>query len=312
MKLAVEGISKSYGRISVLSQVSFSCASGTITGYIGPNGSGKSTTLKVIAGLVRPDAGRVLIDGAPYLSLENPGRKVGFLLDPGAHHPGRSVRETALLAAMMMRLPRTRVDAVLAEVGLASVPARKVGALSLGMCQRLSLAIALLGQPEVLVLDEPANGLDVEGMRWLKRLLRSLADAGAAVLVSSHLLNELETYADRAVILDRGRVVSDRELGPWAGGEWTFVSGPDLNEIEMALAEAGFEHSRHREPTVGEGFRVRGAAGEVGEAMWSRRVTVSHFAQAVGERLEAHYNALTSAEFRAADEGGEKNDGEGT
>ncbi|WP_171041230.1 ABC transporter ATP-binding protein [Sinomonas susongensis] len=299
MKLEVEDISKSYGRIQVLSHVSFSCDAGTIMGYIGPNGSGKSTTLKVIAGLVRPDAGRVLIDGQPYRSLENPGRKVGFLLDPGAHHPGRSVRETVTLAAMMMRLRRSRVDAVLTEVGLASVPARKVGALSLGMRQRMSLAIALLGEPEVLVLDEPANGLDVEGMTWLKRLLRSLGDKGTAVVVSSHLLNELETYVDRAVILDRGRVVSDQIMRRGAVSEWTFVSGPDLDEIEKVLVAEGFEHRRGDEPSAGPGFRVRRTANEIGEAMWSRRVRVNHLGPAAAVTLEAQYGAVTSPQFRA-------------
>ncbi|WP_197061831.1 ABC transporter ATP-binding protein [Sinomonas humi] len=299
MKLEVEDISKSYGGIQVLSHVGFSCDAGTIMGYIGPNGSGKSTTLKVIAGLVRPDAGRVLIDGQPYRSLENPGRKVGFLLDPGAHHPGRSVRETVTLAAMMMRLPRSRVDAVLTEVGLASVPARKVGALSLGMRQRMSLAIALLGEPEVLILDEPANGLDVEGMTWLKRLLRSLGDKGTAVVVSSHLLNELETYVDRAVILDRGRVVSDQIVRRGAVSEWSFVSGPDLDEIEKVLVAQGFEHRRGDEPSAGPGFRVRRTANEIGEAMWSRRVRVNHLGPAAAVTLEARYGAVTSPQFRA-------------
>lgn len=309
MKLEVEDISKSYGQIQVLNHVSFSCDEGTIMGYIGPNGSGKSTTLKVIAGLVRPDAGSVLIDGQPYRSLENPGRKVGFLLDPGAHHPGRSVRETVRLAAMMMHLPGSRVDAVLTEVGLASVPTRKVGALSLGMRQRLSLAIALLGEPEVLVLDEPANGLDVEGMSWLKRLLRSLGDNGTAVVVSSHLLNELETYVDRAVILDRGCVVSDQIVRRGAVSEWTFVSGPDLDEIEKVLVAEGFEHGRGDEGAVGPGFRVRRTADEIGEAMWLRRVRVNHLGPAAAVTLEAKYGAVTSPQFRAGS--GEPNMGDG-
>lgn len=228
MKLEVEDISKSYGRIQVLSHVSFSCEAGTIMGYIGPNGSGKPTTLKVIAALVRPDEGSVLIDGRPYRSLENPGRKLGFLLDPGAHHPGRSVRETVMLAAMMM----------------------------------------------------------------------------------PHLLNELETYIDKAVILDRGRVVSDQTLRRGAVDEWSFVSGPDLDEIETALVAKGFEHRRAVDGAVGPGFRVRSTSDEIGEAMWERRVRVSRLGPATAMTLEARYDAVTSPQFRAGCSQPSKGEGE--
>ena len=301
MKLLVHGLSKSFGSVRAVQDVGFSCDAGSVTGYIGPNGSGKSTTLRMIAGLVRPDAGQVTIDGRPLASLPNPGRSAGFLLDPAAHHPGRSVRETAVLPALMMGLPLGRVDEVLDTVGLSSVRKRKVRALSLGMRQRLSLAIALLGQPEVMVLDEPANGLDVEGMAWLKVLLRSLADGGAAVLVSSHLLNELETYADRAIVIDRGRVVSDRDLRRSSLGVSTFVTGPDFAAVERALSEAGLDYQRDADRDGALGFLVSRSADEVGEVMWQRHVRLSRLHLSWGQSLEAHYNSLTSPEFAAVD-----------
>ncbi|MEA5456076.1 ATP-binding cassette domain-containing protein [Sinomonas sp. JGH33] len=299
MTLLLEGVSKSFGSVRAVRDVSFSCAAGSITGYIGPNGSGKSTTLRMIAGLVRPDSGRITIDGAPYASIPNPGRSAGFLLDPAAHHPGRSVRETVALPAIMMGLPSRRVNEVLSTVGLASVMRRKVRALSLGMRQRLSLAIALLGEPGVLVLDEPANGLDVEGMAWLKTLLRSLADEGATILVSSHLLNELETYADRAIIIDRGRVLSERRLNGVDMALWTFVSGPDLRVIECVLRDAGRDHESHADQVAGMGFRVRGPVDEIGDLMWRHHVRLSCLQRNGEKSLEAYYASLTSPEFTA-------------
>lgn len=304
MKLLLENVSKSFGSVRAVRGVSFTCASGSITGYVGPNGSGKSTTLKMIPGLVRPDSGRILIDGKQYASLVNPGRQVGFLLDPGAHHPGRSVRETVVLANMMMGLPTRRVDDALEMVGLASVLRRKVRALSLGMRQRLSLAIALLGEPQVLVLDEPANGLDVEGMRWLKTLLRSLAHEGAAVLVSSHLLNELESYADRVIIIDRGCIVSERNLAPRADTEGTFVSGPDLAAAEIVLRAAGLEF---RPDAYGDGPRglyVRAAPEEVGKLMWTHHIQLTCLRSDYQPSLESYYTSLTSPEFHGPDREG--------
>jgi ABC-2 type transport system ATP-binding protein len=303
MKLLLENVEKSFGSVRAVDKVSFSCPSGTITGYVGPNGSGKSTTLKMIAGLIRPDSGRILVDGQQYASLANPGSRVGFLLDPGAHHPGRSVRETAVLAGMMMQVPKKRVDEALETVGLSSVTRRQVRSLSLGMRQRLSLAIALLGEPQTFVLDEPANGLDVDGMRWLKNLLRSLAQQGAAVLVSSHLLNELESYADRVIIIDRGRIVLERILAPHADARWTFVSSPDLG-VESVLRAAGLEFTSQIDRNERSGFYVRATADEIGKLMWAHHIQLTCLRSGEQPSLESYYNAVTSPEFDGSDQEG--------
>lgn len=301
MTLLINNVSKSYGDVHAVRGVSFSCPPGLITGFIGPNGSGKSTTLKMIAGLVRPDQGSITFGGTLYKDLPNPGIEAGFLLDPSAHHPGRSVRETVALPAIMMSLPTRRVDAVLATVGLSQVARRKVKSLSLGMRQRLSLAIALLGEPKFLVLDEPANGLDIEGMTWLKTFLTGYAAKGGSVLVSSHLLNELETYAHNVVIIDRGRIVSTSSIGALTKTDVTEVQGPDIQGIELALEAEGISGRR----LVGESGPVvlaDGAPERVGEAMWRHHVHISLLRRKPKASLEDYYSGLTSPEFAAARE----------
>lgn len=299
MTLLINNVSKSYGDVHAVQGVSFSCQPGSVTGFIGPNGSGKSTTLKMIAGLIRPDQGSITFDGCSYAELPNPGVEAGFLLDPSAHHPGRSVRETVALPAIMMRLPMKRVDAVLATVGLGQAARRKVRSLSLGMRQRLSLAIALLGEPKFLILDEPANGLDVEGMGWLKSFLTTYAAAGGSVLVSSHLLNELETYADNVVIIDRGRIVSSSSIDDLNRTETTEVQGPDVGAIERALGAAGLV-SRRLPGGGGPVILVEAAPDRVGEAMWRHHVHITLLRRTPGASLEDYYSGLTSPEFAAA------------
>ena len=205
-------LTKRYGDTTVVDDVSLTCHPGTVTGFLGPNGAGKSTTLRMLTGLTRSTEGAARIAGVPYAQLPNPGRVVGVMLDASAQHPGRTGRETLRVAASLLGLGRARTDEILDEVGLASAARKRVGRYSLGMRQRLGLGVALLGDPAVLVLDEPGNGLDPEGIRWLRRLLRGFADRGGTVLLSSHLLLEVEATADHLAVISAGRVVAQGEL----------------------------------------------------------------------------------------------------
>jgi ABC-2 type transport system ATP-binding protein len=220
--------------------VSFTCQPGSVTGFLGPNGAGKTTTMRLLCGLDRPDAGRATIDGRPYARLPQPGRRVGVMLDPGAMHRGRTGRETLALAAAVLGVDRPRVSRVLEIVGLdASAAAKRVGQYSLGMQQRLALGIALLGDPGILVLDEPANGLDPQGVRWIRRLLREHADRGGTVLLSSHLLREVEVIADHLVIISDGRIVADGTPEQLRTSRSTLVRTLDTRVLSDALRAAG-------------------------------------------------------------------------
>jgi ABC-2 type transport system ATP-binding protein len=199
----VTGLTKRFGAVSAVQDLSFEVTPG-ITGFLGPNGAGKTTTLRVLLGLVRPTAGTATIDGRRYADLPQPRRTVGAVLEATGFHPGRTAREHLAILATASGLPRARVDVVLDEVGLAGDARRRVGGYSLGMRQRLGLAAALLGDPGVLILDEPANGLDPAGMAWLRGLLRDLAGQGRTVIVSSHVLAEVRQTADRAVVISGG------------------------------------------------------------------------------------------------------------
>jgi ABC-2 type transport system ATP-binding protein len=220
--------------------VSFNCRPGTVTGFLGPNGAGKTTTMRLLCGLDRPDAGRATIDGQPYARLPQPGRRVGVMLDPGAMHRGRTGRETLALAAAVLGADRTRVSRVLDLTGLDhGAAAKRVGQYSLGMRQRLALGIALLGDPGVLVLDEPANGLDPQGVRWIRQLLREHADRGGTVLLSSHLLREVEVIADHLVIINGGRIVADGTPDQLRTTRSTLVRAVDTAALSDALRAAG-------------------------------------------------------------------------
>ncbi|WP_214317855.1 ABC transporter ATP-binding protein [Nonomuraea sediminis] len=222
-------VSKFYKDVKALDDVSFTVEAGSVTGFLGPNGAGKSTAIRILAGLSRPTSGSATVLGRPYIELDCPGSLVGLLLDAGAQHPGRTGREILTLSAILLGLPRSRVGEVLDMVGLTARESRQtVGGYSLGMRQRLGLAHALLGRPEVLILDEPANGLDPQGIRWMRELLRGLADSGHAVLLSSHLLHEVERVADRIVMIGRGRILAQGtvdELG----------QGRDLEQVFLEL-----------------------------------------------------------------------------
>jgi ABC-2 type transport system ATP-binding protein len=234
--IEAHGLTKRYGRVTAVDRLSFRVAPGRVTGLVGPNGAGKSTTMRLLLGLDRPDGGAARVNGRPYRRLASPLREVGALLDASAAHPGRRARDHLLWMAHSNGLPRRRVDEVLELVGLASVARRRAGGFSLGMRQRLGIAAALLGDPPVLVFDEPVNGLDPEGIRWIRELLRALARDGRAVLVSSHLLRELEGTADHLLVIGRGRLLADtgvRELLTRSGT----AAEPGTSPLEAAYLE---------------------------------------------------------------------------
>ncbi|RZT88878.1 ABC-2 type transport system ATP-binding protein [Pseudonocardia sediminis] len=217
----VNDLTKRYRDTVAVDGVSFTCAPGTVTGLLGPNGAGKSTTLRMLLGLVHPTSGTATVGGVPYDRIGSPARVVGAMLDASALHPGRTCRETLRVTAGLLDLPSGVADTALERVGLSGAARRRVGRLSLGMRQRLGIAHALLGDPSVLVLDEPVNGLDPDGMRWMRGLLREFASGGGTVLLSSHLLGEVGAVADRVVAMREGRVVGCgpvAELASGAGG----------------------------------------------------------------------------------------------
>jgi ABC-2 type transport system ATP-binding protein len=210
--ITIEGLTKRFGDVTAVDGLGFEVDQGTVTGFLGPNGAGKTTTLRMLLGLVTPTAGSARIRGRRYRELAAPLRHVGAVLESSSFHPGRTARNHLRVVTSAAGLPRTRADEVLAQVGLDQAADRRVGGFSLGMRQRLALATALLGDPEVLVLDEPANGLDPEGIHWLRGLLRRLADQGRTVLVSSHLLAEVAQTVDQVVIIAHGRLVTQSTL----------------------------------------------------------------------------------------------------
>ncbi|HVQ93324.1 MAG TPA: ATP-binding cassette domain-containing protein [Mycobacteriales bacterium] len=235
-------LTKHYGRVAAVDGLSFTVRPGLVTGFVGPNGAGKSTTMRMILGLDAPDRGTALIGGRPYRSLRSPLRQVGALLDAGALHPGRRARDHLLWLAQSNGLGRDRVDRVLDLVGLHDVARRRAGGFSLGMKQRLGIAAALLGDPPVLMFDEPVNGLDPEGIRWIRGFLRSLAAEGRAVLISSHLMSELEDSADHLIVIGRGRLIADtsvRELLATASGDRVLLRTANRADAMTVLANAG-------------------------------------------------------------------------
>jgi ABC-2 type transport system ATP-binding protein len=243
VRVEVRGLSKSFGPVRAVSDLSFTVEPGSVTGFLGPNGAGKTTTLRMVLGLMQPDAGTATFDGAPYTSLSAPLRTVGAVLET-AFHPARSGRNHLRVYCRAAGLPLSRADEVLVQVGLADAGNRRAGGYSLGMRQRLALATALLGDPAVLVLDEPANGLDPEGIQWLRGFLRHLAhEQGRTVLVSSHLLSEVEQTVDRVVIVGAGRLVREgsiEQLRSGADGAGTvLVRSPEIGRLADLLRVDG-------------------------------------------------------------------------
>jgi ABC-2 type transport system ATP-binding protein len=286
------GLTKRFGGRTVVQDVTFACEPGTVTGFLGPNGAGKTTTLRMLCGLSEPDAGSAAVLGGAYRALANPGRRVGVLLDASAQHPGRRGRETLALSAKLMGVPEKRGDELLGLVGLDRSAARKrVRQYSLGMRQRLGLAHALLGDPEVLILDEPANGLDPEGMRWMRSLLRDFADRGGTVLLSSHLLAEVEAVADQLVIIGGGRIAAAGSREELLAGTGTLVRAADDEALAAAMEAADLSAS-----AVESGLVVDADPETVGRAALAGGVALIHLGPSEGAGLEQLFFDLTTQE----------------
>jgi ABC-2 type transport system ATP-binding protein len=239
--IEIDGLTKQFGPVTAVDHLNFTADTGQVIGFLGPNGAGKTTTLRMLLGLVTPSAGTATIDGRAYRDLDHPLRHVGAMLEASSFHPGRRGIDHLRLQARATGIGHARVAEIVGMVGLDAAAARRVGGYSLGMRQRLGLGLALLADPELLILDEPANGLDPEGVRWLRELLHGLAREGRSVLVSSHVLAEVAQTVDRVGIVDRGRLVKDAPLAEVTGGgvEAVMVRSPNPDALIVALAGAG-------------------------------------------------------------------------
>ncbi|RYB94488.1 ATP-binding cassette domain-containing protein [Nocardioides oleivorans] len=290
----VESLTKQYGHFTAVDHVSFTAASGRVTGFLGPNGAGKSTTMRIMVGLTRPSTGQVTISGRDYRDLPNPGLEVGVLLDASAQHAGRTGREILAIAAQTMGLPKSRVAETIARVGLTEDEAeRRVRNYSLGMRQRLGIATALIGDPQVLVLDEPANGLDPAGIRWMRDLLRGFANDGGTVLLSSHLLHEIEVIADDIVVIGQGRIVAQGSKTELLAAAGTLVRSSDDARLARALHDAAVATS-----PIDGGLRADADPQLVGEVAHRADVVVRELRAADGAGLEEMFLQLTAETAR--------------
>jgi ABC-2 type transport system ATP-binding protein len=292
--IEVRGLTKRYGATLAVDDLSFDVEPGKVTGFLGPNGAGKSTTMRMMLGLDRPTAGQALVNGRSFATLAEPLREVGALLDPGSLHPGRTGRNHLRVAARANGLPKRRVDEVIEQVGLGSASRRRIKGYSLGMRQRLGIAAALLGDPRVLLFDEPINGLDLDGVRWIRGLLRSLADEGRTVLVSSHLMSEMEQTADRLIVIGRGRLIADATtegILRGLGSRQVRVRTSQPDQLLARLQEQGFAAQRldGHELTVDDG-----TAEDVGELANTFSIPLHHLSE-VQQSLEHAYLELTGA-----------------
>jgi ABC-2 type transport system ATP-binding protein len=276
--IEAKGLTKRYGDKLAVDDLSFDVKPGCVTGFLGPNGAGKSTTMRMIMGLDEPDGGTVAVNGRRYHDLGWPLREVGALLEARAIHPGRSARAHLWMLARTNQIPRARVDEVLDLVGLSSVADQHVGQFSLGMSQRLGIAVALLGDPGVLMFDEPVNGLDTDGIRWVRGLLRRLASEGRAVFVSSHLMSEMALTADHVVVIGKGRLIAEMPIDEFTAqnsNAFIRVRSPNIGQLRSALEEAGATI------TAGdnESLSVRGLSQErIGELAWSNGIMLHELA----------------------------------
>ena len=291
--IEIEHLTKDYGRRRAVDDLTFSVRSGAVTGFLGPNGAGKSTTLRSILGLTRPTGGQALVGGRPYTDHERPLRLVGALLDAGAAHPGRTAYHHLRALAATHGISKNRVISILEEVGLEAVARKRVGTYSLGMRQRLGVAGALLADPEVLVLDEPVNGLDPDGIRWIRGLTRGLAAEGRTVFVSSHLMSEMALTADHLIIIGRGRLLADVSMA-----ELTAAATPTVRvRTPHARDLAALLQGRPDVEVVGEGEDVLLITGlsqvEVTETAFANRI-VLHDVTSVSASLEDAYMALVA------------------
>jgi len=298
----VSGLRKTYGTLAAVDGIGFQVPVGEVFAFLGPNGAGKTTTIRLILGLDFPSAGTVTVNGRPYAQLPDPMHQVGALLDAGAVHGGRTARGHLLCLAQTNGIARHRVDEVLDMVGLADVASRRAGGFSLGMRQRLGIAAALLGDPQVLMFDEPVNGLDPEGIVWIRTLMRSLAARGRTVLVSSHLMSEMEHTADHLLVIGRGRLIADCSMAEFiarGSGQVVQVRTPQPDALARAVAIAGANVSAGQAP--GE-LEIRGLTeAQVSDLAFARGIRLHHLA-ATRVSLEHAFMELTadSVEYRAA------------
>jgi ABC-2 type transport system ATP-binding protein len=287
--ISVRGLTKRFGRVHAVDDLTFDVEPGKVTGFLGPNGAGKSTTMRIVMGLDRPTAGTATVNGRQYADLAAPLREVGALLDAGAMHPGRTGRAHLRIGARTNGIPLSRVDEVVDQVGLGAAARRRIRGYSLGMRQRLGIAAALLGDPQVLLFDEPVNGLDLDGVRWIRSLLRGFADEGRTVLVSSHLMSEMQLIADRVVIIGRGRLIADAgvdEVLRGLGGQRVRVRTPQPDRLRRA------DRADVESAAPGE-LEVTGlAASEIGDIAHGLGLRVHHLAE-VEQSLEHAYLSLT-------------------
>ncbi|OZM71208.1 multidrug ABC transporter ATP-binding protein [Amycolatopsis antarctica] len=302
--ITLNGLTKRYGAKTVVDGLTTTVESGMVTGFLGPNGAGKSTTMRMVLGLDRPDAGHALVRGKRYDRLAHPLREVGALLDAKATHPGRSAGRHLLAMARSNGIRPSRVEEVLATVGLSDVAGKRAGQFSLGMGQRLGIAGALLGDPGVLMFDEPVNGLDPDGVRWIRRLMRSLAAEGRTVFVSSHLMSEMQQTADRLVVIGRGRLLADAPLDEFiTRNSRSSVLVRVAREADLRALTARLRPSaRSVDPDGADGVRVHGMpVEEVGGIAHELRIRL-HGLRAEEASLEQAYMELTegSAEYGVA------------
>ncbi|WP_207769502.1 ATP-binding cassette domain-containing protein [Nocardioides currus] len=294
--IEVKNLTRTYGDHTAVDDVTFSCKPGRVTGFLGPNGAGKTTTMRIMVGLSSASSGEVTIGGYDYHDIPNPGHHVGVLLDAGAQHSGRTGREILTIGARTMRLPASRVDEMLEMVSLTETESRrKLRNYSLGMKQRLGIAHALLGDPEVLILDEPANGLDPAGIRWMRDLLRGYAGRGGTVLLSSHLLNEVELVADEMVLIGRGRIVAQGDklsLASLDTTESTLVTALDSEALVRGIEASGWSLAPE-----GDGFRVAAAPADVSRAAIEHRIVLTDLRSGAAG-LEDMFLELTSTAQR--------------
>jgi len=292
--IQAEELTKEYRHFTAVKRLSFAAEAGRVTGFLGPNGAGKTTTISMILGLAEPDGGQALVAGKPFRRLDNPATTVGAVLDGGDFHDGRPARACLRASCAAAGLPASRVDEVLETVGLSDAPNQRVGKYSLGMRQRLSLAQALLGDPEILILDEPANGLDPEGIVWLRQMLRRLAhEEGKTVLVSSHILAEVQATVDTVVVIAEGQLVSEFAVGELTGGRTVTARAKQADRLAEAVERGGGKAARS-----GDQLSIGGLdADRVGEIALEAGVALS----ALGveqQDLEQRYMELTAGKGR--------------
>lgn len=297
--IVVDRLTKTYGAKKAVDDLSFTVMPGRVTGFLGPNGSGKSTTMRCMLELDTPDAGSATFDGKKYSELDQPLMHVGSLLDAGDAHKGRSARNHLRWIARTHGFPDDRIDEVLHQVGMSDVARTKVGKFSLGMRQRLGLAVALLGDPKVIILDEPANGLDPEGIRWTREVMRGLADAGRSVLVSSHQLVELSMVADDLVVIGQGKLISAGPISHFMtqhAKSWVRVVSPQFDALAALIVAQGGTVER----TSGGGDFHSVTAIQVGEIAAANNIVLHELSPQTGSLEEAFLDATdTAVEFRA-------------